>query len=369
MLLLAFISFVVSFIAVRFVRRWFRRHAQNYVHDAPQRFHHGAVPRLGGLGMVAGWLAGLVAAFALPHWGMTLGVPMSLSDLASLSLVILSAVLVGSAEDVTQRVAVRWRLLATGLMGLMAVVLLDISVPRLGLSWLDPWWAAWPLLGVALAVLAIMGLPHAFNIIDGYNGLAGSVTVLICLALAYVSLQVGDRQLAALSLCLIATTLGFLFWNYPRGLIFAGDGGAYMWGVSIALICILLVQRHDAVSPWFAMLLLIYPVWETVFSIYRKSSRGMSPSLADALHLHQLVYRRLVRVVFDDDEARGLLSRNNRTSPYLMAFTLMSVTPAVFFWSNTPVLIGFCALFIVTYVSAYLMIVRFKIPDWIKFRR
>jgi UDP-GlcNAc:undecaprenyl-phosphate GlcNAc-1-phosphate transferase len=77
-------------------------------------------------------------------------------------------------------------------------------------------------------------------------------------------------------------------------------------------------------------------------------------------------YRRLVGVVFDDDEAGSLLSRNNRTSPYLMAFTLLSVAPAVFFWSNTAVLIGFSALFVVTYVGAYLMIVRFKIPDWLK---
>jgi UDP-N-acetylmuramyl pentapeptide phosphotransferase/UDP-N-acetylglucosamine-1-phosphate transferase len=219
---------------------------------------------------------------------------------------------------------------------------------------------------MALAVLAIMGLPHAFNIIDGYNGLAGSVAVLMGLALAHISLQVGDRQLAALALCMVAATVGFLFWNYPRGLIFAGDGGAYFWGVVIALICILLVQRHPLVSPWFVVLLLIYPVWETLFSIYRKWARGDSPGMADALHLHQLVYRRLVGVVFDEDEAGSLLSRNNRTSPYLMAFTLMSVAPAVFFWSNTPVLMGFTALFVVTYVGAYLMIVRFKIPEWLK---
>jgi hypothetical protein len=88
--------------------------------------------------------------------------------------------------------------------------------------------------------------------------------------------------------------------------------------------------------------------------------------MADALHLHQLVYRRLVVVVFDKDEADSLLLRNNRTSPYLLALTLMSVAPAVFFWSNTPVLMGFTALFVVTYVGAYLMIVRFKIPEWLR---
>jgi UDP-N-acetylmuramyl pentapeptide phosphotransferase/UDP-N-acetylglucosamine-1-phosphate transferase len=316
--------------------------------------------------MVFGWLFGLTAAVLVPRLGLNLGISLTWQEFAGFATVVLSAVLVGSVEDATQRVSVRWRLLATGLSGLLAVWLLDISVPRLGLAWVDVWWSAWPVLGMALAVLAIMGLPHAFNIIDGYNGLAGSVAILMGLAQAHISLQVGDRQLAALSLCMVATTLGFLFWNYPKGLIFAGDGGAYLWGVVIALICILLVQRHPQVSPWFAFLLLIYPVWETLFSMYRKWMRGDSPGMADALHLHQLVYRRLVGVVFDDDEAGNLLTRNNRTSPYLMAFTLMSVVPAVFFWSNTPVLIGFSALFVLTYVGAYLMIVRFKIPEWLK---
>ncbi|MEQ1837214.1 MAG: ATP-dependent metallopeptidase FtsH/Yme1/Tma family protein, partial [Candidatus Nitrotoga sp.] len=58
---------------------------------------------------------------------------------------------------------------------------------------------------------------------------------------------------------------------------------------------------------WFPMLLLIYPVWETLFSIYRKTARGVSPGVADALHFHQLIYRRLVRGVFHDDASRRML--------------------------------------------------------------
>jgi len=215
-------------------------------------------------------------------------------------------------------------------------------------------------------VLALTGLPHAFNIIDGYNGLAGMVATIICLALAHVALQVGDRTLAAMLVTLAAATCGFLVWNYPRGMMFAGDGGAYVWGLAIALASIALVQRNSAVSPWFPMLLLIYPVWETVFSIYRKLMRGMSPGMADALHFHQLIYRRIVRGVFDDDLARRMLRRNNRTSPYLWAFTLLTVVPALLFWSNTPVLVGFCLLFVVSYVVAYLAIVRFKLPGWMQ---
>jgi UDP-N-acetylmuramyl pentapeptide phosphotransferase/UDP-N-acetylglucosamine-1-phosphate transferase len=211
-------------------------------------------------------------------------------------------------------------------------------------------------------------LPHAFNLIDGYNGLAGLVALICCLAVAYVSLQVGDRQLAAMVLALAGGTAGFLLWNYPRGLIFAGDGGAYLWGVVIAVATVQLVQRYPQVSPWFPILLLIYPVWETLFSIYRKLARGQSPGVADALHFHQLIYRRLVRNVFHDDEARRMLMRNNRTSPYLWGFTILTVVPAVLFWNNTPVLMAFTLLFIVSYVWVYVSIVRFRSPRWLKLK-
>jgi UDP-N-acetylmuramyl pentapeptide phosphotransferase/UDP-N-acetylglucosamine-1-phosphate transferase len=277
-------------------------------------------------------------------------------------VLIVPAVVGGVAEDLSQRLAVRYRLALTSVAGVLGVVWLDLALRRTGLTSGDELLAMAPWLGAAVALLAIAGLPHAFNIIDGYNGLAGMVALIVCLALAHVSIQVGDRALAALLISTAAATAGFLVWNYPRGMLFSGDGGAYLWGLVIAVASLTLVQRHAAVSPWFPLLLLIYPVWETLFSIYRKLARGVSPGVADALHFHQLIYRRIVREVFHDDEARRMLMRNNRTSPYLWAFTLLTVVPAVMFWNNTPVLIGFCVLFVVSYVTAYLAIVRFKVP-------
>ena len=102
------------------------------------------------------------------------------------------------------------------------------------------------------------------------------------------------------------------------------------------------------------------------FSIYRKTVRGVSPGVADALHFHQLIYRRIVRSVFHDDESRRVLMRNNRTSPYLWGFTLLTVVPAVLFWNNTPLLMAFCGLFVISYVMAYMAIVRFKVPEWLR---
>jgi UDP-GlcNAc:undecaprenyl-phosphate GlcNAc-1-phosphate transferase len=357
---------VLTWVLCLLLIRYALEHGARYSESVPQRFHAGAIPRVGGLGIFVGWFAALAL----------IGVMTGFADAADLRingwmvlpwvLALMPSVGAGLVEDFTQRLSPVFRLGLTSISALLAVMLLGVSINRLGIPFLDVYWQAWPILGLLMAGIAVAGLPHAFNLIDGYNGLAGTVAVLICLAIAHVALQVGDRGLAVMVLTLAGATAGFLMWNYPRGLIFAGDGGAYLWGGVVAIASVTLVQRHDEVSPWFPMLLLIYPVWETVFSIYRKVARGVSPGVADALHFHQLVYRRIVREVFHDDEARRMLTRNNRTSPYLWGFTLLTVIPAVVFWRNTPVLMGFCVLFVCTYVPTYLMMVRFKVPRWIR---
>lgn len=366
MISLAALAFLLSLVLTLILRRCLRRWSVRYPEDAPQRFHVGEVPRVGGLALVLAWFLVLLILPALQWVGLAGNIDFERLAPWTWMLLILPALLGATAEDFTQCVGVRWRLVLTLISALLAWWLFDIRVPRLGFAFLDAWWSDWLLPGTVLAVLAVTGLPHAFNIIDGYNGLSGMMALVVCLALGHVAIQVGDRELATVAVVLAAATAGFLAWNYPLGLVFAGDAGAYVWGVMVAVVSILLVQRHDAVSPWFPMLLLIYPVWETLFSMYRKWWRGDSPGMADALHLHQLVYRRVVRSVMRADEAESMLKRNNRTAPYLWGFIALTVTPALIFWRYSGILLIFCLLFAVTYVSAYLMVVRFKLPRFLQ---
>ena len=366
MLFLLILCFASAFLASAMLIRYGRGHARRYASTVPQRFHSGNVPRLGGVGMLASCTVGWAWMVVSENQRFPNQIGIDAAAAASLWLAAFLTTAAGVYEDLTQRLPAGHRLLLTVAAAMVAVWLLELSVPRLGLAGLDAPWSTSIWFGVGLAVVAISGLPHAFNLIDGYNGLAGIVAMVCCFALAYVALQVGDRQLAAMVLALAGATAGFLVWNYPGGLIFAGDGGAYLWGVVIAIASVMLVMQHRQVSPWFPVLLLIYPVWETLFSIYRKTSRGQSPGVADALHFHQLIYRRIVRGVFHDDEARRMLTRNNRTSPYLWGFALLTVTPAVLFWNNTFMLMAFCLLFVISYTYAYCSIVRFKVPRWIR---
>ena len=221
MISLAVLAFVLTLALTLAVRRAVRRRAARYPDNAPQRFHLGEVPRLGGVGLLAGWLLALLALPLLQWADLAGNIALAPGEVWRWVLVLLPAVTGGVLEDVTQRMGVLRRLMLTLVSAALAWALLEVTVPSLGFAWLDGSWAAMPVLGVALAALAVMGLPHAFNIIDGYNGLAGSMALVVCLALAHVALQVGDRELAAVAVVLAAATGGFLVWNYPRGLIFA----------------------------------------------------------------------------------------------------------------------------------------------------
>ena len=144
MILLSLVAFVMATFGAGFIIRWMRGHSSVYGNSMPQRFHLGDVPRLGGaailLGLCCSW--GLGAAQSL-WWGdpgaLRLGGGVELW-----LMVLLPAAVSGIAEDLTQRVAVRYRLAFTCVSGFLVFILLVMSVPGLGLPWVDALLSAAP---------------------------------------------------------------------------------------------------------------------------------------------------------------------------------------------------------------------------------
>jgi hypothetical protein len=91
--------------------------------------------------------------------------------------------------------------------------------------------------------------------------------------------------------------------------------------------------------------------------------------MPDALHLHQLIYRRIVRWDIANKGQQLQIYRNSMTSPYLWILCLLGVIPAVLFWRYHLALKGFVALFSITYVCIYWAIVRYKIADYLIIRK
>ncbi len=273
---------------------------------------------------------------------------------------------VGLLEDLTKKIGPLPRLLVTFMAAAYASDCLGVKIDRMDIPFIDVFLHANPLAVMLLTVFVVGGVSHAFNIIDGYNGLASGASLIMCSALLLVACFLDDWMIIVPCFILIGGILGFLVLNFPYGKLFLGDGGAYLIGFMLSVLAILLGNRHpESISPWFPMLLVIYPVFETVFSMCRRKAQGRAMGLPDRGHLHQLIFLRLVRWKTTSKENHDKIFRNSLTSPYLWGLTSAAVIPAVLFYGSTPALSFFIILFMVSYIGLYRQIVRFKTPKWL----
>lgn len=320
-----------------------------------QKFHSHWVPRLGGVPIFVAAVSSVLGA----AWATGTEIDTSVAFIVC----VLPAFGIGLIEDVTRRAGVLVRLVFTMISAALGWWLLDARLVRLDIPYVDTFLGGYWVAAFVLTLIAAAGIAHAVNIIDGYNGLSGFFVTVVFLSLACVAYQVDDVLVYRIGLLAAASTLGFLFWNFPHGKIFMGDAGAYVLGFTIALLSILLVVRHAEVSPWFPMLLVMHPVWETLFSMYRRAQSGLAEmGRPDALHLHSLIYRRLVKRYGISRRSEYRVRRNATASVYLWLAALMCAVPATLFWRETHVLALFCGLFALSYIALYQKLVRFKAP-------
>ena len=353
------ISSAVS-LAIGVLLVWLSRHHVRALldHDTsgPQKLHAAIVPRVGGIGIAAGLLA------VLAVWPGSPGGLVAVGWLLMFAVPVFAA---GLAEDLTKRVSPRMRLVASMVSAALAAGPLGTHLATPGVPGLE-WLAAAPVLAMVVTLLCVGGLTHAINLIDGLNGLASMVMIIAMVAIHIVAGQVGDTVVAELSLLGIGALLGFFALNFPYGRIFLGDGGAYLMGFWLAQLCLMLVLRNPGeVSFVFPLLLCIYPVFETAFTIYRrKMLRGHGVGYPDGIHLHQLVYRRYMRRVFGTRSHRASAVGNSMSAPFLWALSSLAAVPAVLLHDSTPWLLACMAGFALLYLWLYRRIVRFCLPRW-----
>ncbi|MBN2768512.1 MAG: undecaprenyl/decaprenyl-phosphate alpha-N-acetylglucosaminyl 1-phosphate transferase [Campylobacterales bacterium] len=267
-----FISLAGQLITIRYSKK-LDFFIDNHTEEKPQRFHHDATPRAGGIGILFGMFVILLTPF-----GWKLFVSM------------IFAFLSGIFEDLHRSLQPQTRLILQIIAAGIAILLTNSVITYLGLGISLPYFFA-----ILFSLFSIVGLMNAMNIIDGFNGLASGTTLLILLSLGHTALLIGDYGIVDIILIVWSVVFAFFIINFPKGKIFLGDGGAYLIGFIIALIGIFLASNYPEVSPWYILAILIYPVWEVIFSIYRKLKVGYSPMQPDAYHLHMLIYRHITK--------------------------------------------------------------------------
>ena len=341
-------SFMVCVLIV-LTQGWHGRLSLDSNMSGAQKFHKVPVPRVGGIALLLG---GLAAAMLVPadreHEGALL----------RLLLAGLPAFFVGLIEDVSKKVSISGRLIATFVSALLGCWLIGAVLLRIDVWGVDAIFQWLPIVAVAFTAFAVAGVANAVNIIDGFHGIAGSTVIIILAGLGFLGWQAGDALVVQLAVVGAAASFGFLLMNYPTGRLFLGDGGAYLAGFWIAETAILLIARNPNISAWQALAVCSYPVIEAVYSIYRKRIiRKSSPALPDKLHFHMLVYRRLVwRLVPRNDRQPWI--RNAMVACVIAAWTASATIVAVSFGNTTASALLVIFMNVAVYIAAYTRLVQ-----------
>jgi len=246
------------------------------------------MPLLGGLAVAAGAAAGLyvVAAYLAPD----VLPPNRLRGFVFGSGLIL---LVGIVDDrfgmgaVTKLVG---QLAAATLVYHAGFTIESFRVPVVGESFQLAWWVSY-----SVTVLWIVAVTNAVNLIDGLDGLATGISVIMAITMAYVCLTAEQVPGVILGAVVIGGALGFLPYNFPPARIFLGDTGALFLGFSISLLAVegyMGGYRRASVLPFIVPLMaLAVPLLDTALSIVRRLRSGAGIFSADRMHMHHRLLR------------------------------------------------------------------------------
>lgn len=335
------VTFVMGALII-LTQRWHGRWTLDE-HEGIQKFHSQPTPRIGGLSIVAGMF---ISTFFLDANVDLLLMPLLIAGLIPFFF--------GFREDVTKRVSVRDRLLATMAGALVAMYLTGQYLHRLdviGLDWLMMWWPV----GVLVTVVAISGVTNAINILDGFNGLASGTTMVILTFLGFMAYQSNDWVLTRLCLMLASSILGFMLLNYPFGKIFLGDAGAYFVGFLVAWVALLLPLRNEEISPWASLLTCAYPIVEVLYSMARRMKAQLKAGHPDNLHLHTLIKTRMVRRYFT---VLPNWAKNALVAPAIWLCSAVLGLVASYYVSDVLMLVALFVGFVLWYHVTYRFLAR-----------
>jgi UDP-N-acetylmuramyl pentapeptide phosphotransferase/UDP-N-acetylglucosamine-1-phosphate transferase len=143
-----------------------------------------------------------------------------------------------------------------------------------------------------------MVIINAFNLIDGINGLSGSISTLIALVFGTWFLLVDHLEMAVVAMALAGSVIAFLKYNITPAKIFMGDTGSLLVGLICAILALQFIELHNVLEdspyavkavPAVAIGILILPLFDTLRVFLTRILRGKSPMTADRNHIHHLL--------------------------------------------------------------------------------
>lgn len=282
------VSFAITPLAAKFA---VRVGAVAKVED--RSLHDHDMPSLGGLAILAGFLAASV--LFLPDTGET----------EAIVLGALIIVFVGAMDDIFNLSP--FAKLVGQFLGAAVPVMNGVVVESFTLPFIDP--VDLGDLAQPLTMLGIVAVINVVNLTDGVDGLAAGVCFIGAATFAAIALSLDRYSAGILAACTAGASLGFLFHNFHPATIFMGDAGSNLLGYLLACIAIQgVLKTAAAVALFFPLVILAVPILDTGFVVAKRLKYGKPIYTADKWHFHH----RFVNIGFSQ----------RRTVLYLYAWTL-----------------------------------------------
>jgi len=248
-----------------------------------RKAHSRAVPKGGGVGVVAAFLVGIAVLYRYAEFSR-LADPYFRGVILAASAIAVVAFL-DDLLDWPFTIKLGAQLAAAALAVGSGLVVATLNLPWWGSVELG--WAAAP-----LTLAWILFATNAMNFIDGLNGLASGVSAITCVVLAAIAASYGGWFVYFASLLLAAGLIGFLPFNFPRARIFMGDVGSQFCGFVLAVLAVA-AGRFQGVelSVLLVPMLLFGVLFDVAFTLVRRAIAGDSLTQAHRSHLYQIAHR------------------------------------------------------------------------------
>jgi UDP-GlcNAc:undecaprenyl-phosphate GlcNAc-1-phosphate transferase len=248
-------------------------------HPSPRRIHREPVPTLGGLAFVVAVLGVAWCARVLPGPARELDV----RPLLGLTFAAIPMLALGLVDDL--RGTNPWTKLAVQACAALLLVRFGYGVPLLTNPF-GPTIETGVMSG-PLAVLWVLVVVNAINLIDGLDGLASGVVFVAAATLWWVGHSHADFYVMFIASLLIGSTLGFLRWNFPPARVFMGDTGSHFLGLTLAAAALLENRKETtALTLLFPLVAMGVPIADSVRAFLRRLGRGQHVFHADTEHIH-----------------------------------------------------------------------------------
>jgi len=258
--------------------------------------------------------------------------------------------LLGILDDISVNLSPVVRLLLVFPSAFLSYYFLGVEAYSLDIPIIDNLFN-YQIFSILFICFAIAGIVNAFNIIDGINGLVLLFSLSICVTTISFGLASVTDEILLYFVAMFFSMLGIFILNFPFGRIFIGDGGAYFLGAAIA-IGLIKIYQENSLSPWYVLLMMIYPVTDILASLLRRLLSRKSTLEPDNKHLHHMILSRVKKM--------GIVSTNTQhfivtflTFGFYMPFML----GANYFARDTIILISLCLIFISSYFCIYVVLV------------